>query len=44
MRFITITLIGHAPDPRTGEQESTQQRFREASLQLFQYRLRRKPA
>jgi hypothetical protein len=36
MRFITITLIVHAPDPRTGEQKSTQQRFREASLQLFQ--------
>jgi alkanesulfonate monooxygenase SsuD/methylene tetrahydromethanopterin reductase-like flavin-dependent oxidoreductase (luciferase family) len=29
MRFITITLIVHAPDPRTGEQKSTQQRFRE---------------
>ena len=29
MRFITITLIVHAPDPHTGEQKSTQQRFRE---------------
>ena len=29
MRFITITLIVHAPDPRTGEQKSTQERFRE---------------
>jgi alkanesulfonate monooxygenase SsuD/methylene tetrahydromethanopterin reductase-like flavin-dependent oxidoreductase (luciferase family) len=29
MRFITITLIVHAPDPRTGEQKSTQDRFRE---------------
>ena len=29
MRFITITLIVHAPDPRTGEQNSTQERFRE---------------
>jgi alkanesulfonate monooxygenase SsuD/methylene tetrahydromethanopterin reductase-like flavin-dependent oxidoreductase (luciferase family) len=29
MRFITITLIVHAPDPRTGEQKSTQDRFLE---------------
>ncbi len=29
MRFITITLIVHAPDPRTGEQKSTQEWFRE---------------
>ena len=29
MRFITITLIVHAPDPRTGEQKATQERFRE---------------
>ena len=29
MRFITITLIVHASDPRTGEQKSTQERFRE---------------
>ena len=29
MRFITITLIVHAPDPHTGEQKSTQERFRE---------------
>ena len=29
MRFITITLIVHAPAPVTGEQESTQERFRE---------------
>ncbi len=29
MRFITITLTVHAPDPRTGEQKSTQERFRE---------------
>jgi alkanesulfonate monooxygenase SsuD/methylene tetrahydromethanopterin reductase-like flavin-dependent oxidoreductase (luciferase family) len=29
MRFITITLIVHAPDPVTGEQKSTQDRFRE---------------
>ena len=29
MRFITITLIGHAPDPHTGEQKSTQERCRE---------------
>jgi hypothetical protein len=27
MRFITITLIVHAPDPVTGEQKSTQDRF-----------------
>ena len=29
MRFITITLIVHAPDPHTGEQRSAQERFRE---------------
>jgi hypothetical protein len=29
MRFITITLIVHAPDPHTGEQKSTQDRFGE---------------
>jgi alkanesulfonate monooxygenase SsuD/methylene tetrahydromethanopterin reductase-like flavin-dependent oxidoreductase (luciferase family) len=29
MRFITITLIVHAPDPHTGVQKSTQERFRE---------------
>ena len=29
MRFITITLIVHAPDPATGTQKSTQDRFRE---------------
>ena len=29
MRFITITLIVHAPDPRTGAQKSTRDRFRE---------------
>ena len=29
MRFITITLIVHAADPHTGEQKSTQERFRE---------------
>ena len=29
MRFITITLIVHAADPVTGEQKSTQDRFRE---------------
>jgi alkanesulfonate monooxygenase SsuD/methylene tetrahydromethanopterin reductase-like flavin-dependent oxidoreductase (luciferase family) len=29
MRFITITLIVHAPDPVTGEQKSTQDRLRE---------------
>jgi alkanesulfonate monooxygenase SsuD/methylene tetrahydromethanopterin reductase-like flavin-dependent oxidoreductase (luciferase family) len=29
MRFITITLIVHAPDPLTGEQKSTQERFGE---------------
>jgi hypothetical protein len=29
MRFITITLIVHAPDPHTGEQKSTRERFRE---------------
>jgi len=29
MRFITITLIVHAPDPVTGEQKSTQDRFQE---------------
>ena len=29
MRFITITLIVHAPDPHTGEQKSTQERFGE---------------
>jgi len=29
MRFITITLIVHAPDPHTGKQKSTQERFRE---------------
>ena len=30
MRFITITLIVHAPDPFTGAQKSTRDRFREA--------------
>ena len=29
MRFITITLIVHAPDPVTGEQKSTQDRLSE---------------
>jgi alkanesulfonate monooxygenase SsuD/methylene tetrahydromethanopterin reductase-like flavin-dependent oxidoreductase (luciferase family) len=29
MRFITITLIVHAPDPFTGAQKSTRERFRE---------------
>src|SRR5450432_843321 len=29
MRFITITLIVHAPDPRTGQPKPTQERFRE---------------
>ena len=29
MRFITITLIAHAPDPHTGEQKTTQERFQE---------------
>jgi len=29
VRFITITLIAHAPDPATGAQKSTQDRFRE---------------
>ncbi len=29
MRFITITLIVHAPDPLTGAQKSTKERFRE---------------
>jgi alkanesulfonate monooxygenase SsuD/methylene tetrahydromethanopterin reductase-like flavin-dependent oxidoreductase (luciferase family) len=29
MRFITITLIVHAPHPVTGEQKSTRERFRE---------------
>src|SRR3954468_18137187 len=29
MRFITITLIVHAPNPVTGKQKSTQERFRE---------------
>jgi alkanesulfonate monooxygenase SsuD/methylene tetrahydromethanopterin reductase-like flavin-dependent oxidoreductase (luciferase family) len=29
MRFITITLIVHAPDPATGAQISTADRFRE---------------
>ena len=29
MRFITITLIVHAPDPVTGQQKSTRERFRE---------------
>src|SRR4051795_8572998 len=29
MRFITITLIVHAPDPVTGEQKSTQDRLQE---------------
>ncbi len=29
MRFITITLIVHAPDPRTGRPKSTQERFQE---------------
>jgi alkanesulfonate monooxygenase SsuD/methylene tetrahydromethanopterin reductase-like flavin-dependent oxidoreductase (luciferase family) len=29
MRFITITLIVHAPDPLTGEQKSTQDRLQE---------------
>src|ERR1700722_14981371 len=30
VRFITITLIVHAPDPFTGAQKSTRDRFREA--------------
>ena len=30
MRFITITLIVHSPDPFTGAQKSTRDRFREA--------------
>ena len=30
MRFITITLIVHAPDPFTGAQKSTRDRFQEA--------------
>ena len=29
MKFITITLIVHAPDPFTGAQKSTRDRFRE---------------
>lgn len=29
MRFITITLIVHAPDPLTGQQKSTADRFGE---------------
>ena len=29
MKFITITLIVHARDPVTGEQKSTEERFRE---------------
>ncbi|WP_375476432.1 LLM class flavin-dependent oxidoreductase [uncultured Jatrophihabitans sp.] len=29
MRFLTITLIVHAPDPVTGRQKSTHERFRE---------------
>ncbi len=29
MRFLTITLIVHAPDPVTGKQKSTNDRFRE---------------
>jgi alkanesulfonate monooxygenase SsuD/methylene tetrahydromethanopterin reductase-like flavin-dependent oxidoreductase (luciferase family) len=29
MRFITVTLIVHAPDPRSGAQKSTQSRFQE---------------
>src|SRR6202000_3281785 len=29
MRFINITLIVHSPDPVTGRQKSTQERFRE---------------
>lgn len=29
MRFLLITLIVHAPDPVTGEQKSTSERFRE---------------
>lgn len=29
MKFLTITLIVHAPDPITGEQKSTHDRFRE---------------
>ena len=29
MRFITITLIVHAPDPHTGGQKSTRERFGE---------------
>ncbi len=31
MRFITITLIVHAPDPVTGAQVSTADRFREVT-------------
>lgn len=29
MRFLTVTLIVHAPDPATGERKSTSERFRE---------------
>ena len=31
MKFLAITLIVHAPDPVTGVQKSTQERFREVS-------------
>ena len=31
MRFITITLIVHAPDPATSAQVCTAQRFREVT-------------
>ena len=31
MRFLTITLIVHAPDPVTGVQPGTTQRFREVA-------------
>ena len=42
MRFITITLIVYAPDPLTGEQKSTQERFGARPGRRC-YRLRRKP-
>ena len=29
MRFLAITLIVHRPDPVTGQQKSTYERFRE---------------
>ena len=29
MRFLTITLIAHTPDPVTGERKSTAERFQE---------------